>query len=907
MLQPIGYPDKFVRYSNERENGKCECHSRSDARQHGKSGLEQFTPFFNSAKLSLWWLPDVNNMCRIRALEARTRSSAGEKVVAGRPGGYNLGFEIEPNRGGLQSDLRLMEAGKGEKNENVNFIVIPSPLYDNAFRFEGAYRRGYYLAFRPSTQLKMTPYSGGPVPNGLVVDFTLVDFDSMFKFIDIEEVLRPAIESYGGWVSFDRIKSDPNVTAYFTNILQKQVWDDDDFQMYFEGHYEMWQFRSADDGGPAVRLRGVDERLGFAMERVKDADEAASLISTAGDDLKHIHWRYVVPVFQALAKAPATEDVSAVVQRMDAHRSLLGALLGGVLATASEACLGDLARLARVVRPSGTAGATPDVVQKTEMVCQALAKLVLTRAATLKDAASFEDINALLALPGMGSDSDVLARVSSPALTDAPMDDILAAISTAHATSASGFLQVAGQLVLRRICQKETPVKTVSAGLLTACACGLSLEGCAAALRLHATAMETDALAAAVAALGERGCETQELVAACQELSLRLDGSQLSSSRILSLAVAATKSSSLTVCMVAVVKASVKALASWPAADAIRLLLAVAKAKKADSETAHAVGIPADAWASLLTEAAVIVAPHLSDLPAAELIRLALAAKTGFSQGSAGSGSSEDGGRKLLEAVATEAVRRLSDLPQAHLLLLTQGLVCLGGKHPAMRQICSFWGETSRQDCSSTDEVSKRRKEMERGQALSAEQIAKLALVLEPLSSTLDSDTADHCFSGLGARILPVAPSLAQATKTALLEHVRKGEGIGSWEHGREKLLRALEARSKSKSKGRSRGRRSSSSSSRSRGKKRGRQRSSRSGSRRRSRSKSRSKEGSRRRSKSRSKSKSKSKAKNRKRSKSRNRHRSKTKSRSRSRSSRSGSESRSRSRRSRSSPRWDS
>ena len=40
-------------------------------------------------------LPDVNNMCRIRALEARTRSSAGEKVVAGRPGGFNLGFEIE--------------------------------------------------------------------------------------------------------------------------------------------------------------------------------------------------------------------------------------------------------------------------------------------------------------------------------------------------------------------------------------------------------------------------------------------------------------------------------------------------------------------------------------------------------------------------------------------------------------------------------------------------------------------------------------------------------------------------------------------------------------------------------------------------------------------------------------------
>eukprot|EP00913_Durusdinium_trenchii_P014823 g13900.t1 len=125
--------------------------SRADARLDGKSGLDQFVPFFRAAKLSLWWLPDVNNMCRIRALEARTRSSAGEKVVAGRPGGFNLGFEIEVGR---DSDLKLMEAGKGELNENVNFIVVSSPLYDNAFRFEAAFKKGYYLAFRPPTLLR---------------------------------------------------------------------------------------------------------------------------------------------------------------------------------------------------------------------------------------------------------------------------------------------------------------------------------------------------------------------------------------------------------------------------------------------------------------------------------------------------------------------------------------------------------------------------------------------------------------------------------------------------------------------------------------------------------------------------------------------------------------------------------
>ncbi len=32
--------------------------------------------------------------------------------------------------GQQEADVVLMEAGKGEKNELVNFIVIPSPLYE---------------------------------------------------------------------------------------------------------------------------------------------------------------------------------------------------------------------------------------------------------------------------------------------------------------------------------------------------------------------------------------------------------------------------------------------------------------------------------------------------------------------------------------------------------------------------------------------------------------------------------------------------------------------------------------------------------------------------------------------------------------------------------------------------------
>lgn len=98
--------------------------------------------------------------------------------------------------------------------------------------------------------------------------------------------------------------------AYFNNILQKPMWDDDDFLTYFEGHFEMWEllvtslrhtwiqarwlrFRPSPPAvrrrrtafldpfwgidlsekplKPAirVRLRTVEERLGHALERVK--------------------------------------------------------------------------------------------------------------------------------------------------------------------------------------------------------------------------------------------------------------------------------------------------------------------------------------------------------------------------------------------------------------------------------------------------------------------------------------------------------------------------------------------------------------------------------------------------------------------------------------------------------------
>jgi len=246
MLQPMGAPDKFVRYSGEVHysgdaQASCFVHSRSDATTDGR--LAQFDQFFQACKLSLWWLPQVKNMCRIRAMEVRTRSTRGEAVVAGRAGGMNLGFNIDL-KSMTDSGVILMDARKGEKDEHVNFIVQPSPWYTGAWRFEAAERRGWFLCFQPPTYLRMVAQAPNAISHiGCVLDFTLVDFAVMSNFIDIAEILVPLCESVPepGWILLDQLKCDPNIIAYFMNILQVPIWSNEDFQTYFDGHFDMWE------------------------------------------------------------------------------------------------------------------------------------------------------------------------------------------------------------------------------------------------------------------------------------------------------------------------------------------------------------------------------------------------------------------------------------------------------------------------------------------------------------------------------------------------------------------------------------------------------------------------------------------------------------------------------------------
>merc|ERR1719420_2333916 len=101
MLSPMGHPEKFVRTAGR----SVFVHARSDA-------PAEFHDFFQDAKFSLWWLPEVNNMCRLRPT-----STAG----VGQDGGMNFSFAL--HRTVNTSEVIL---NTNTMAENVNVIAVAS-------------------------------------------------------------------------------------------------------------------------------------------------------------------------------------------------------------------------------------------------------------------------------------------------------------------------------------------------------------------------------------------------------------------------------------------------------------------------------------------------------------------------------------------------------------------------------------------------------------------------------------------------------------------------------------------------------------------------------------------------------------------------------------------------------------
>lgn len=793
MMVPIGHPDKFVRYQGRR----LTVQSRSDARE------VDFQSFFDDTKWSLWWLPEVNNMCRVRALGSKAR---GEKmgVAAGLCGGLNLSFYIDP-LSPTDSEVRLEDARKGEKVDKVNFIAVTSPAYEGAFRFEAAYSRGFYLTYLPPTHLRVAPH--GEDDDAGVVDFALVDFGVMFRFIEMEEVLQPAVAAYKGWVTLTELRRDPNILLYFSNILQKPVWDNEDFIVYFDGHWQTWEYNKETQ---SVRLRPPEEKLAQMLNSARAADGVCSVIAGAKEELCRMPLPAAVKALMVLASAPPDADpmdVSKTIDRITAQKKLLSSLAAILAATTGggETALpvGDLLDVADLAVAVGGASPASDLLQTRQAAQQSVADFVFRQLASGQSKLEAATLPRVLRLPGSSNVDTALATMCQPIIADFSMDQALEVVKHAGGASCS---EVAGTFATSALMMLDSRVPEPTADeqmqvMRTLGGAGAAIDDVVARLQALAPAAGAAALAAAVLAISERGHSSESLTAVTRELARKEDLAALEPSKLLELAVASTKSASLAPAVGAVARVAALGARTWPTTDLVRLLLAVAKAKGALD--------PQDK-AQLLQQAAIALTPELSTLAAADIVKLCLAI--------AGDGRSE-----LLVAAATEAVeRRISVFPAAQLLILTQGLVQgLGGAHPLVAQLADFWAETlketGRKPSDSDDEVTKRRRELEQRTKLSADHLVQLAKMTAAVGSR-------SLVEAIGNQLMERAKELSDNGRKALEVQIAPEGGLGQFSK-KDRLRRAALSQS-GWSRSRSRTRRSRSSESRSRSRDRRRRKS---------------------------------------------------------------------------------
>uniref|UniRef100_A0A7S2LL37 Uncharacterized protein n=1 Tax=Zooxanthella nutricula TaxID=1333877 RepID=A0A7S2LL37_9DINO len=263
-------------------------------------------------------------------------------------------------------------------------------------------------------------------------------------------------------------------------------------------------------------------------------------------------------------------------------------------------------------------------------------------------------------------------------------------------------------------------------------------------------------IALAISHLGEKG--EGEDVKACAALISKVPAHVLeamSQATLVQLAVASTKSAAVAEATLAVVvKACAGTLAAWSVDDVAKLLLAVSKAKA---------GAEGPVVGELYGRAAEALSPKLADMSPTQIIKVSFVMAKVASC------------REFLEALAAEAAKKVLDMPGAQLLLLTQGLVPLGGANASFAKVLEAWVKVLG----------------EPKPPVSADQLAKLAHVVAPAAP----EHADF-WKALGAALAAEQKALGDAGWTSL--EAAFPDGAGPAFADKEALLAAAKKRKES-------------------------------------------------------------------------------------------------------------
>jgi len=681
MLCPLGYPDRFVRLDDE-HGLRVQCREDVDG--------VSFKDFFQAAKFTLWWLPEVNNMCRVRA-----RASAAQGV----DGGLNFSFEFEGSQAdAVEADITLSAS---QDMRRANLIAMASPFSQGAFRFEGAFWPGRYVSFQPPSSLRMAKLAEEGTD---VVDFVLVDYSAAYKYMTTSEVLAGAVESHGGgFVKLSDLRADLSVRMYFQQMLGCAVWNNKDFETFFEGHYDTWDF---DQKRARVRMRprdGVQQQRELPMDWLEllqhaehQADVAQALLCADEAGVGTLPVGVAIAALARLAEitpagadAPPQPELTAARRRsllvlQQLVRSRVGVAQADVLPLQTLlTAFNSVEAVAGCICREAEGGEDTEVTEARTDLTRRLASLVSLR---IERAPEEVERNYLAEVLNMPLDWRVAAEP-------------LRAIATRHAASATAATEPAGTFLgdLRAAVRQGREAKPVAEALAKWELQGLHLaEGQVAAEVLEVMVEGGVLIPEAVARLRTSLLhrlplpELVRLVAVCAEEGLGADvlkpmlqarvavaGPGLIAvppASLLRLAMSAAKSPVIVeVALGPIAGAAAAALAVWPPDSVAELLLVVAtKEAAATSPGAR----------KLFAQATEILQPHLAELIPSVLLKVVVAAGTALTHC-----------RALLEAAAEAATSRLLEFLPDQVLLLTQGMLGLGARHRAVVRLLDFWTE----------------------------------------------------------------------------------------------------------------------------------------------------------------------------------------------------------------------
>jgi len=706
MLCPLGHPDKFVRVAEQS--------LRVQARDDGDTRDLDFNEFFQAAKFSLWWLPEVNNMCRLRAQE-----SAGRGVE----GGLNLNFMIGGEKGsGAGSDVTL---GPGQEPRTTNLLVIASPFSQGAFRFEGAFWPSRHLCFSTPSELRMAAVADAEAD---IVDFVLVDYSAMFKYMSVDEVLAGAVQSTGSpeeYVKLSDLRADLGVRMYFQNTFGAAVWNNKDFEAFFDGHYERWDF---DKARARVRLRPRERRGdagGIVPEAPKDyterllraerQDDVVQAVLHAGrEELAGLPLeRFAAALWRLAEAAPASSSSSPEADALTppedlgaARRRLLAALPAACKRAAGERGGGGGIALAELL-PLHRAAAAVDVVRSTsggggaqgedegaapdargdarlrEARTEALRSLGSLAGARLRKEGAAEEADLKRLLPEIlalrlewDDVTDALLSALAPMLAASKKSGTFLEPLRVAARAGREAVAVAEALARHELRLLPFAQGDVAVEVLAAMADGgILVDEVAAALRppiLHR--LPFPELVRLVVVLGESSGLDAEALKPALLTRVAVAGPGLAAvpaQELLRLAAVVAKSAVTAECGLGpVASAAAATLGTWPLDDVVELLLIVARSKASVSSAGAR---------KVFVQATEIVLPRLPELNPKRLLKTVLA------------GSAAEFGLPLLEAAAGVLCGRLAELRPDQLLSLTQEVLRLGGLHPVVTHVLDFW------------------------------------------------------------------------------------------------------------------------------------------------------------------------------------------------------------------------